>query len=151
MAEGDRAPDFTASSFAGEMTRLSDRLAKGAVVLFFYPKDDSLVCTAEACAFRDSYEAFAAAGAEVIGISGGDADSQRRFSVKNHLPFLLLSDPDGAIGRLYGARKVLGLLPSRVTFVIGRDGVVRRRFESQLDAQKHVLEALKTLQIAPPA
>ncbi|BDI28963.1 peroxiredoxin [Capsulimonas corticalis] len=149
LAAGDRAPDFTATTATGETVRLSERLARGAVVLFFYPKDDSVVCTAEACAFRDSYEAFTAAGAEVIGISRGDGETHRRFAEKNRLPFLLLSDEDGAIRRLYGVRNVLGVIPGRVTFVIGKDGVVRQVFESLLEGQKHVTEALKTLQNSP--
>ena len=148
---GDRAPDFTATDASGEPIRLSERLNQYAVVLFFYPKDDSVVCTAEACAFRDSYEAFTAAGAEVIGISRGDDGTHRRFAEKNYLPFLLLNDSDGAVRKLYGIRNILGMIPSRITFVIGRDGIVLSKFESLLDSQKHVAAALKTLQNDPQA
>ncbi|MEO7715983.1 MAG: peroxiredoxin [Capsulimonas sp.] len=146
---GDHAPDFSATDAAGEPIRLSERLKNNAVVLFFYPKDDSVVCTAEACAFRDSYEAFTKAGAEVIGISRGDDGTHQRFAAKNRLPFLLLSDADGAIRKLYGVRSVLGVIPGRVTFVIGRDGIVRGKFEALLESQKHVTEALQTLQNLP--
>ena len=126
--------------------RLGDYRGKKAVVLYFYPKDDTPGCTAESCSFRDQYEAFKDAGAEVIGVSSDSAESHARFAEKHRLPFVLLADRGGAVRKQYGVPATLGLLPGRVTFVIDRDGVVRHVFNSQFQATKHVAEALTALQ-----
>jgi peroxiredoxin Q/BCP len=83
--------------------------------LFFYPRDQSPACTVEVCAFRDSYQAFREAGAEVIGISSDPAGSHRRFAERFRLPFLLVSDIDGSVRSRYGVPRTLGLFPGRVT------------------------------------
>ncbi len=142
---GEPAPDFELPSSTGETVRLSDFRGKSEVVLFFYPKDHSPACTLEACAFRDSHEAFREAGAEVIGISADPIDSHRRFSERFRLPFLLLSDADGAVRARYGVTRTLGLFPGRVTYVIDREGMVRHIFSSQFRPMKHVSEALEIL------
>jgi peroxiredoxin Q/BCP len=143
LAVGDRAPDFTLSAASGERVTLS-QLTKGkrSVVVFFYPKDDTPGCTAEACGFRDVYEQFVRAGAEVLGISSDSAESHRRFADNHRLPMKLLSDPDGRVRRLYDVRPTLGILPGRVTFVIDPAGVVRHQFASQLRVGSHVERAL---------
>jgi thioredoxin-dependent peroxiredoxin len=143
---GDHAPDFTLASQAGEDVRLGDLLGKKNIVLYFYPKDDTSGCTAEACSFRDSYEVFKDAGAEVIGVSSDTVDSHQRFSAKHHLPYILLSDAGGALRKLYGVPATFGLLPGRVTYIIDRQGIVRHIFSSQFTPQKHIIEALNTLQ-----
>jgi peroxiredoxin Q/BCP len=145
---GDPAPDFTLPAHAGGKVRLRDLLGRKAIVLFFYPKDESPGCTAEACAFRDSYAAFTDAGAEVVGISGDSVRAHRRFAAAHRLPFILLSDRDGAVRRAYGAERLLGLWRSRITFVIDRGGIVRHVFESQIAAVRHVAEALEALAAA---
>ena len=145
LAVGDRAPDFALPDASGATIRLSDFRGKKAVVLYFYPKDDTPGCTKEACGFRDSYEEFAGAGAEVIGVSSDSGDSHRGFASKYKLPFTLLSDQGGKVRQQYGVPATLGLLPGRVTFVIDRDGVVRHVFNSQLAATRHVSEALGAL------
>ena len=142
---GDPAPDFRLQSQSGEMVRLSDYKGNKAVVLYFYPKDNSPGCTKEACAFRDSYEAFKDAGAEVIGVSSDSEESHGLFSLKLGLPFLLLSDEGGKIRELYGVPSSLGLIPGRVTFVIDKNGVVRHVFSSQLNAEKHIEESLRII------
>ncbi|MDP9034863.1 MAG: peroxiredoxin [Myxococcota bacterium] len=142
IAVGDRAPDFTLLSTTGEAVTLSTFIGQRTVVLFFYPKDDTPGCTAEACAFRDRYDAFVVAGAEVIGISSDSARSHDRFATKHKLPMTLVSDPDGAVRSLYGVRPTLGILPGRATFVIDRDGMVRHVFVSQLRTGAHVEKAL---------
>lgn len=139
---GDPAPDITLATQDGEQIRLVDYRGKNAVVLFFYPKDGSPICTKEACAFRDSYEEFVEAGATVIGISSDSADAHRDFASNHRLPFLLASDPDGKARRAFGVPKSLGVLPGRVTYVIDRDGIVRHIFSSQFAADRHVREAL---------
>ena len=142
---GKRAPDFTLPAQSGEPVRLRDLIGRKAIVLYFYPRDETAGCTAEACAFRDSYEAFTDAGAEVIGVSSDSEGSHQRFAAHHRLPFLLLSDVDGAVRERYGVAKWLGLFPGRVTFVIDREGIVRHIFESQLEATRHVGEALAAL------
>ncbi|AUX33828.1 MULTISPECIES: peroxiredoxin [Sorangium] len=142
LSVGQIAPDFTLQSQRREAVKLSDFRGKKAVVLFFYPKDDTLICTAESCAFRDRYDAFAEAGAEVIGVSADSEGSHEQFAQKHRLPMTLLSDPGGQIAARYGVRPLFGLLPGRVTFVIDREGVVRHAFSSQLRAARHVEEAL---------
>ena len=118
---------------------------KSEVVIFFYPKDNSPVCTAEACAFRDSYERFRDAGAEVIGVSADSDLSHKRFAGRHKLPFHLISDSDGSLRALFGVPKTLGLFPGRVTYLIDRQGVVRHLLSSQLQASRHVDEMLKKL------
>jgi len=142
---GDKAPDFDLSDAAGKRVRLGDFKGKKAVVLYFYPKDDTPGCTKEACSFRDSYESFKEAGAEVIGISSDSEASHQKFADKYKLPFTLVADAGGTVRKRYGVPATLGLLPGRVTFVIDRDGVVRHVFNSQLQATKHVDEALTVL------
>jgi peroxiredoxin Q/BCP len=142
---GDRAPDFSLPDANGRLVGLAEFRGKQPVVLYFYPKDDTPGCTKEACSFRDQYEDFAAAGAAVIGVSSDSSESHQRFAAKYKLPFTLLSDRDGQVRKRYGIPTTLGLLPGRVTFVIDRDGVVRRVFNSQLQATRHVGEALAAL------
>ena len=139
---GDRAPDFTLSAASGAQVSLSDLLGKRTVVLFFYPKDDTPGCTAEACSFRDSYDSFVEAGAEVVGISSDSLASHDSFAQKHRLPMTLLSDADGRVRALYDVRPTLGLFPGRATFVIDKDGVIRHVFVSQLRARTHVERAL---------
>src|SRR3989441_1182456 len=94
---GDPAPDFTLRDQAGKPVQLRNLLGQGTVVLYFYPKDETPGCTLEARAFRDSYDRFTAAGAEVVGISSDSVASHRRFATRQRLPFLLLSDRDGTV------------------------------------------------------
>ncbi|QBD83624.1 peroxiredoxin [Ktedonosporobacter rubrisoli] len=142
---GDQAPDFTLSDQHGNQISLSDFQDQKAVVLYFYPKDDTPGCTTEACTFRDSYEAFKDAGAEVIGVSSDDAESHRQFSTKYHLPFALLSDEGGQLRKLYGVPTTLGLIPGRVTYIIDKQGVVRHIFSALFAAEKHIEEARKVI------
>src|SRR5690349_16139428 len=99
---GTIAPDFTLTNQDGKPVSLSDFKGKQAVVLYFYPKDFTGGCTAEACAFRDSYEVFQEAGAEVIGVSSDSEDSHQNFAAKYRLPFVLLSDKGGEVRKQYG-------------------------------------------------
>lgn len=142
---GDVAPDFTLPAQSGAPVSLEDFLGKKDVVLYFYPKDNTSVCTAEACAFRDSYEIFKDAGAEVIGISSDSVESHQQFATAHLLPFILLSDADGMIRKRYGVPTAFGL-PGRVTYIIDRQGIVHHIFFSQFTSEKHVTEALQTLQ-----
>jgi len=143
---GDAAPDFTLPTQSGSPVSLKDFIGKTAIVLYFYPKDNTSGCTAEACAFRDSYEVFKDAGAEVIGISSDSTESHQQFASRHHLPFILLSDTKGAVRKRYGVSAALGLLPGRVTYIIDKQGIVRHVFSAQFAAEKHVTEALRVLQ-----
>jgi len=145
VSVGDLAPDFTLPDQTGAPVRLHDLVGRKNVVLYFYPKDETPGCTIEARAFRDSYEQFSAKDAQVVGVSSDSVRSHRRFAQRYDLPFLLLSDRDGAVRRLYGVEKTLGLLPGRVTYVIDQTGVVRHVDSSQLRATRHPREALTVL------
>ena len=142
---GDLAPDFTLPAQSGAAVNLGDFLGKTAIVLYFYPKDNTSVCTAEACAFRDSYKIFKDAGAEVIGVSSDSVESHRQFAKEHQLPFILLSDVDGVIRKRYGVPTAFGL-PGRVTYITDRQGIVRSIFFSQFTSKRHVEEAIETLQ-----
>ncbi len=139
---GGPAPGFRLQTTAGEYVSLEDFRGKKNVVVYFYPKDFTKGCTAEACGFREAYEEFKNLGAEVIGISGDNQKSHRDFAEEHKLPFILLSDPDGSVRKSYGVKKTLGLIPGRVSFVIDKNGIVRHVFSSQSRATAHVDEAL---------
>ena len=149
ISVGDTAPNFTLLNQRGEAVTLSSFQGQKAVVLYFYPKDDTPGCTVESCSFRDRYEDFVTAGAEVIGISSDSPDSHRAFASKHNLPFTLVSDRSSTVRKAYGVPTTLGLLPGRVTYVIDKAGKVRHIFNSQFNPKGHVDEAmgiLKTLQ-----
>src|SRR5204863_9112340 len=128
-----------------ECASLEDFHEKKNVVVYFYPKDFTKRCTAEACEFRDSYEEFKNLGAEVIGISNDNQKSHEAFATEHKLPFIFLSDPDGSVRKSYGVKKTFGLVPGRVSFVIDKNGIVRHDFSSQSRATAHVGEALVML------
>ena len=142
---GDKAPDFTLPSQSGEQVRLHDRLGERVVVLYFYPKDNTPGCTAEACAFRDSHEVFTDAGAEVIGVSSDSVGKHEAFAGQHKLPFTLLSDQGGRVRKSYGVPAVMGLIPGRVTYVIDRQGTIRHGFNSMTNIGQHVSDALKVV------
>lgn len=144
LAPGDLAPPISLRDADGH-ERSSDQLQGRPLVLFFYPKDDTPGCTAEACAFRDSYADIQALGAEVWGVSGDSAGSHRRFAERHQLPFPLLVDEGNRLRQAFGVPSVLGLLPGRVTYVIAGDGVIRLVFNNLLDGAAHRREALRVL------
>ncbi|MCE9547474.1 MAG: peroxiredoxin [Planctomycetia bacterium] len=139
---GDPAPNVSGVTHDGQPFSLADFRGQQAVVLFFYPKDGTPVCTREACAFRDAYDDFVKAGAVVIGVSSDSNERHQEFATTQRLPFLLVSDADGALRRAFGVPKTLAIFPGRVTYVIDKQGVVRHVFNSQFDAGGHVTEAL---------
>jgi peroxiredoxin Q/BCP len=138
---GDPAPDFTLPDAAGKPVTLSGYRGQ-IVVLYFYPKDETPVCTKEACSFRDAYRDFTAAGAVVIGASGDSSADHGAFAGRLKLPFTLVSDEGNRVRAAYGVPKTFGLLAGRTTYVIDREGVVRHLFTAAFSAQKHVDEAL---------
>jgi peroxiredoxin Q/BCP len=145
LYRGDRAPDVALHLHTGKTVPLSDLYRDRVVVLFFYPKDNTAICTKEACAFRDSYEKFVEAGATVVGVSSDSAESHERFADKHRLPFLLATDEGGSLRRAFGVPKTLGFLPGRTTYVIDRQGVIRSIFNAQFAADRHVQAALDAI------
>ncbi|MGC8505512.1 MAG: peroxiredoxin [Thermoplasmata archaeon] len=143
LEAGSDAPDFEGKTDKGTNVRLYDLLQSSEVVLYFYPKDSTPGCTAEACSFRDNWEDIQKAGAVVIGVSTDSLDSHRKFREHYSLPFDLVSDPEYKIGKLYGLHGLI--IKPRVTFVIDRKGKIRHVYESQLNAKNHVREALSAL------
>jgi len=143
---GDQAPDFDLKDQHGQDFNLNNALGQQHLVLFFYPKAHTPGCTKEACAFRDSYEIFKDAGADVIGISAGNQTSHHRFGEKHRLPFTLLNDKNNKVRKLFGVKKTLGILPGRVTYVINKKGTIIHIFDSQLNFSGHIDKALEVLQ-----
>jgi peroxiredoxin Q/BCP len=143
---GDKAPEFSLPDQEGKTVSLRDFAGKRSVILYFYPKDDVGVCKKEACSFRDQYQKFQDAGAEVLGVSSDSVKSHSHFVARRNLPFKLLSDKHGTVRKLYGISPALaGLLPGRVTFVIDKQGVVRNTFDPFMHADKHVLDSIEAL------
>ena len=147
LKEGQKAPAIQAQDQNGKTIKLSDFTGKSTVVLYFYPKDDTPGCTKEACSLRDGHVALQAAGAVVLGVSSDDVKSHEAFAAKYHLPFSLLADPEQAIINAYGV-KMFGLgMAKRVTFVIDRQGVIRKIFRDVKPAghDQEVLTVVKNL------
>ena len=142
LSAHDPAPAFSAPDQNGKTRTLAEFAGRN-VVLFFYPKDGTPGCTKEACAFRDQWSKFEAAGAVVIGVSRDSVEKHRVFADEHKLQFPLLSDEDGTICKSYGVGSTLGVA-SRVTFVIDRTGVVARTFPDVSPAT-HANEVLAAL------
>lgn len=147
VSEGSSAPDFSLPDATEQTVQLSQYRGQW-VVSYFYPKDDTPGCTAESCAFRDVYEELKQHGAEVIGISADSPTSHQSFAQKHRLPFVLLSDQQNQVRKLYGVPATLWILPGRVTYIIDPDGIIRKIFDSQFDFAGHVKVA-KELILAP--
>ena len=145
MRPGDLVPDFTATTDQGDTVTLADLLEKGPVVLFFYPKAFTGGCTAEACHFRDLAAEFAEVGAQRVGVSRDDVATQARFRQEHEFDYPLLADPEGAIAKVFGAKR-MGPLPSkRSTFVIDTDRRLLAEITSELDMERHADEAFALL------
>jgi peroxiredoxin Q/BCP len=143
---GDRAPDFSGTTADGETISLAGFRGRKPVILYFYPKDNTPGCTREACGFRDLAGEIAAAGGALVGVSMDGPEAHRRFAAEHRLDFPLVSDASAAICKAYGVARLGGWLwPRRVTFVIDRDGIVRRVIESELDMSAHVDGAVAAL------
>ncbi|WP_082577797.1 peroxiredoxin [Flavobacterium sp. Root186] len=148
LKKGDKAPVFTLKNQDGKDFKLADHLGKQNIVVFFYPMDQSPVCTAEVCAFRDAYAKYKDANALVIGINQGTVESHKAFQSKEKLPFDLLSDPDNKVLKLFGVKEEnLGtmILSGRETFVIGKDGVIAYSFRDFMKGEDHSKEVLSYL------
>jgi len=147
LALGNSVPNFELVDQHGSLFSLESVLGKKNLVIYFYPKDDSPGCTKEACSFRDQFEVFADVDALIIGISAQTVESHLQFAKKHRLNYTLLSDKGNKVRKLFGVpSNFLGLIPGRVTYVINKQGKVAFIFNSQIQAEKHVDEALRILQ-----
>jgi peroxiredoxin Q/BCP len=145
ISVGDPAPNLKLKTYQGERIALADFRGEQAVVLFFYPKDGTPVCTKEACAFRDAYADFTEAGAAVVGISSDSPERHQAFAAEHGIPFVLVTDESEAARKAFGVPKSFALLPGRVTYVIDKAGIVRHIFSGQFAADRHVSEALEVV------
>lgn len=142
---GDKLPSFGAKNQDGEAFHVSELQGK-ALVIYFYPMDETRGCTIQACSFRDSYQDFQDLGAEVIGISGDSGEKHGKFAENHGLPFILLSDEDKSLRKLFGVKTdLLGLIPGRETFVFDSDGILIYKFRSQMQWGTHADKALELL------
>ncbi|MBF6639951.1 peroxiredoxin [Flavobacterium sp. J49] len=142
---GDKIPNFSAIDTNGNVFESDTVVGKKSLVIYFYPKDDTRVCTEQACSFRDQYEDFKALGAEVIGVSSDSVKSHQKFAQHYKLPFILLSDSDKKLRKLFGVpNDLLGLIPGRVTYVADKNGVIQLVFNS-MSGKIHIEKALEIL------
>jgi thioredoxin-dependent peroxiredoxin len=142
---GDQLPNFSAKDTAGNDFESANYIGQKPLVIYFYPKDNTPACTAQACSFRDQYEEFTDLGAEVIGISADSERSHQTFTNKFKLPFILLSDPNSKIRKAFDVPAALfGLLPGRVTYVADKTGKIVMIFDSMM-ATKHIPRALAAI------
>lgn len=142
---GDVIPHFTAIDTDGNTFDSASVVGSKPLVIYFYPKDNTPGCTAQACSFRDQYEDFKDLGAEVIGISSDSVTSHQKFAKQHQLPFILLSDSDKKLRKLFGVPSgLLGLIPGRVTYVADKEGIIRLIFDSMMPTN-HIANALKAV------
>jgi len=144
---GESAPDFSLSDQDGNPFRLSDR-APGWLLLVFYPGDDTPVCTRQLCDYRDGLEQFGDLGVKVVGISGDDAESHRRFRERRKLPFTLLSDPSLEVASAWGCKGLMGA--KRGVFLLDPNNVCRYRHIESVAVfrrgREELLEAIRAAQ-----
>jgi thioredoxin-dependent peroxiredoxin len=138
---GNKAPDFELPSTGGKTFRLNNNTAEGKLVLYFYPKDFTPGCTAEACGFRDDFSELTKLGTRVFGISLDSIESHEKFKTEHQLPFDLLSDANGEVSRLYGAYNRLFKIANRVTFIIGHDGKILSITKNMFAPRVHIKAA----------
>lgn len=144
---GDKVPIFTLNNQNGNAFSNDSLMGKKNLVIYFYPKDNTSICTAEAQGFRDAADDFNGLDAEIIGISSDSEISHKKFAEKYKLPFTLLSDPNKDIQNLFAVPKdLLGMLSGRATYIINKDGIVIHIFDHAFSANKHVTSALQALQ-----
>ncbi len=142
---GEKAPEFSGRDQDGREVDSHALLARGPVVLYFYPRDFTPGCTIEACNFRDAFADLDARGATIVGVSVDDEASHKRFADKHGLPFTLIADPAGALAKRFQATRAFGLGVRRVTYVIAPDGLVRGVFHHELLIGRHVADVQKAL------
>lgn len=150
LSVGDKVPEFNLLDQDGADFNIADFVGKQAMVIYFYPKDDTPGCTKEACKFRDEFEVFSDLNVKVIGISSDDVISHKAFAEKYNLPFSLLADTEKKVRSLFGVPTFgAGLIPGRVTYIIDKKGLVKFVFNNMSDAEKHIEKSLEILKNLP--
>jgi len=142
LKAGQEAPNFSLPDQNDNSVSLLDFRGKKNVIIFFYPKDNTPGCTAQSCSFRDNYSAFNELNTQVIGVSQDSVESHKDFSQRNQLSYPILCDADGSVRKLYGLKKLFGLIPDRVSFAINKNGIIQHVFCSQFQSTKHIEEML---------
>lgn len=142
---GDFIPSFTLKNQDGEAISISPNDGKIRVI-YFYPKDDTKVCTEQACSFRDWKDIIAEKGVDIIGISSDSEVAHRKFRARNHLNFNLLSDPKARVRKLFGATYFFGLIPARVSYFVGKDGKIKFIYTNLFNGVEHALECIKKIE-----
>jgi peroxiredoxin Q/BCP len=145
LAVGDAVPNFILKDQSGKPFDIKDEVGKKILVIYFYPKDESMVCTKEACAFRDSFNDYTKAGAQVIGINGGTVESHKAFTEHYKLPFILLSDTDNKVLKLFGVKNML-FMTGRQTFVVDLKGKIAYAHAAMMEGAEHSKQALAVVQ-----
>jgi peroxiredoxin Q/BCP len=145
LSLGQKAPDFKLSSTSGQSLKMSEDLLGKAFILYFYPKDFTPGCTAEACEFRDQFEAFRDLDVPVFGVSKDSISTHHKFKLENKLPFDLLSDPDGKACKSYDALIPLIKMPKRVTYLIDEKHEIAGVFSDMFESKGHITNMLKKL------
>jgi peroxiredoxin Q/BCP len=144
---GDKCPSFSLPDQNGNILHIDDLIGKRLLVIYFYPKDETSGCTAEACSFRDHYEDFTALGCEVIGISSDSISSHEQFASRHRLNFTLLADTKKEVRKLFGVpANLFGLIPGRVTYIIDKQGIVRSIHNSHMNATGHIAAAKEAIE-----
>jgi peroxiredoxin Q/BCP len=149
LSPGSIAPEFFGIDQHGNSLSLALLLKQGKLVLYFYPRDFTRVCTTQVCLFRDTAEELRALSANVVGVSTDGADTHRKFAERYQVQFSLLADPDGQISRSYQTDRWLLNLSKRITYVIGEDRKILGAFHHELSAEKHLQDVKKTLMSRP--
>jgi thioredoxin-dependent peroxiredoxin len=147
LVVGDNVPQFSLYDQDGKLFNINNEIGKHVLVIYFYPKDESMVCTKEACAFRDSFNEFVKAGAMVIGVNGGTVASHKEFAQHYKLPFTLLSDPDNKVYHLFGVSGKM-FFTGRETFVVDLKGKIVYQHEAMLEGKEHADAALAYIKSA---
>jgi peroxiredoxin Q/BCP len=142
LVVGDTIPSFILKDQDGKDFEVKDHIGKKILVIYFYPKDESAVCTKESCSFRDSFADFEKAGATVIGINYGSVESHKSFQQNHQLPFVLLSDPDNKVYKLFGVKKKF-MFTGRETFVVDKNGKIVFAFDSFTNGPEHSRKTLE--------
>lgn len=142
---GQKAPDFKLNSTSGQILKMSENLLGKAFILYFYPKDFTPGCTAEACEFRDQFEAFRNLNVPVYGVSRDDIPTHEKFKKAYKLPFELLSDPDGKVCKSYDALIPLIKMPKRVTYLIDDKHQIAGVFSDMFESKGHIESMLSKL------
>lgn len=145
LKKGQKAPDFTLPSTSGENFTLYKNAVGKACVIYFYPKDFTKVCTAEACDFRDQFEAFRELDVPVIGISRDTIATHIKFKKEYNLPFELLSDGSGKVCKSYDALIPIVNMPKRITYFLDSNHVIQGVYSDMFESKKHVEEMIKQL------